>query len=167
MLLGQPASPAPPSRQDLEAWDKLMAAQGDAAAGERIYHHPRGPGCYRCHSVDGRGGEIGPDLSMAARVLTGRRLLESLLDPSKEVAPQFSVWNVVRTDGTTISGVLLGEQADGSRQYGLAQGNVVSLKADEVAETHAAKGSVMPENLLELLAPGELSDLLAYLRTPK
>jgi len=167
MLLGQPASPAPPPRQDLEAWDKLMAAQGDAAAGERIYHHPRGPGCYRCHSVDGRGGEIGPDLSMAARVLTGRRLLESLLDPSKEVAPQFSVWNVVRTDGTTISGVLLGEQADGSRQYGLAQGNVVSLKADEVAETHAAKGSVMPENLLELLAPGELSDLLAYLRTPK
>ncbi|HEY2838608.1 MAG TPA: PVC-type heme-binding CxxCH protein [Pirellulales bacterium] len=167
LLLGKQLTRARPGRQDMEAWSKLLAKQGDAAAGERVYFHPRGPGCYRCHSVDGRGGAIGPDLSTTARTLAPRRLLESLLDPSKEVAPQFSLWNVARTDGTTLSGVLLGEQPDGSRQYGLVQGEVVTLKPEDVAETHAAKGSIMPENLLELLTPSEFLDLLTYLRAPR
>ena len=102
-----------------------------------------------------------------ARSLEPRRLLESLLDPGKEVAPQFSVWNISRTDGTTISGVLLSEQPDGSRQYGLVQGDVLSSRPEDVAETHAAKGSIMPENLLEQITSGEFVDLLTYLRTPK
>jgi putative membrane-bound dehydrogenase-like protein len=166
-LLGKPPVQPGPGRQEIDAWSKLLEKAGDAAAGERIYFHPRGPGCYRCHSIDGRGGAIGPDLSTTARTLAPRRLLESLLDPSKEVAPQFSLWNVSRTDGTTLSGILLGEQPDGSRQYGLLQGEVVTLKPADVAETHAARGSIMPEDLLAQLTPGEFFDLMAYLRTPR
>jgi len=166
-LLGKPLAQASPGRQEIDAWTKLLEKEGDAAAGERVYFHPRGPGCYRCHSIDGRGGSIGPDLSTTARTLAPRRLLESLLDPSKEVAPQFSLWHIAKTDGTTLSGVLLSEQPDGSRQYGLLQGDVVTLKPGDVAETHAARGSIMPEDLLSQLTPGEFLDLMAYLRTPR
>lgn len=166
-LLGKPAVQPAPGRQEIDAWTRLLEKQGDAAAGERIYFHARGPGCYRCHSIDGRGGAIGPDLSTTARTLAPRRLLESLLDPSKEVAPQFSLWNVSKTDGTLLTGVLLAEQPDGARQYGLPQGEVVTVKLADVSETRAAKGSIMPENLLEQLTPGEFLDLMAYLRSPR
>ncbi|MFM8583594.1 MAG: PVC-type heme-binding CxxCH protein, partial [Planctomycetaceae bacterium] len=36
---------------------------GDHDAGRRIFYHPQGPLCARCHTVNGRGGRVGPDLT--------------------------------------------------------------------------------------------------------
>ena len=42
-----------------------------------------------------------------------RRLVQSILQPSLEIAPQFVAWSVARTDGTVFTGVLVGETVDG------------------------------------------------------
>ena len=111
-----PARPDPnrPPVQDLDTWLKRLEGKADAAAGERVFYHPRGPGCYRCHQVDGRGGRVGPDLSRLASGMDRRRLVQSILQPSLEMAPQYVAWSVARTNGTVFSGVLSGESPDGN-----------------------------------------------------
>lgn len=163
-LLGTQPTRRQPDRRDTAGWLTLLQTPGDAAAGERIFFHPRGPMCYRCHQVDGRGGTIGPDLSMGPQSLPIERLLQSLLEPSKEVAPQFTVWNVVRRDGTTFVGILLADEPDGTRRYGGAEGQIITTKQVDIADARPQSVSIMPDNLCDLLTLQELRDLLAYLR---
>src|SRR6202020_1337114 len=96
-----------PAAADLAAWLGLLEGPADPAAGERGFFHSKGPGCFRCHQVNGRGGRVGPDLSSLAAGMDRRRLVESILSPSKEIAPQFVAWSVARTDGTVFTGILL------------------------------------------------------------
>ncbi len=86
----------------------------DAAAGERVFFHTKGPGCYRCHQVQGRGSRAGPDLTTLSAGIDRRRLIESIVAPSKEIAPQFVAYSVARNDGTVFSGILL-EAVSGGR----------------------------------------------------
>ncbi len=51
-----------PAADDLDAWVRLLDGPADADEGQRIFHS-RIVGCARCHTIDGRGGRIGPDLS--------------------------------------------------------------------------------------------------------
>ena len=60
-----------PSAVDVDAWLGLLDGPADPSAGERVFFHPKGPGCYRCHQVNGRGGRAGPDLSILAAAWTG------------------------------------------------------------------------------------------------
>ncbi len=165
-LLGAEA-PARPPQVATDDWAALVGAGGNAAAGQRVFFHPRGPACYRCHQMDGRGGSIGPELSVTPRALTVGRLLESLLKPSKEIAPQFTSWAVVRHDGTTFSGIMLSEAPDGTRQYGTPDGQTITVRDADVAEVRPQPKSIMPDDLCTQMTPAELADLLAYLRATK
>ncbi|MHB1559287.1 MAG: PVC-type heme-binding CxxCH protein, partial [Isosphaeraceae bacterium] len=82
-----PASGSAELTANLDRWQKLLDGPADPAVGERVFFHATGPGCYRCHQVDGRGGRVGPDLSTIASAGDRRRLLESILAPSREIAP--------------------------------------------------------------------------------
>jgi putative membrane-bound dehydrogenase-like protein len=160
-----PASGAPyPSNSDLDAWVKLLRKPADADEGERIFFHPKGPGCFRCHQVDGRGGQVGPDLSITAPVLDPRRLVESIVQPSKEVAPQSVAWLIAKKDGTVASGVLVGETPEGNQMYANAQGNVFTVASDDVETRRPLPTSIMPDDLVKTLTPQEFRDLIAFLR---
>ena len=89
------------------------------------------------------------------------------MEPSKEIAPQFTAWNVVRQDGTTLTGILLAEDPDGTRRYGTADGQVASVKQSEIAEVRPQGTSIMPDNLCDQLSLVELRDLFAYLRASR
>ena len=89
---------------DIDAWLAQLSGRADPAAGERVFFHAKGPGCYRCHQVEGRGSRAGPDLTTLSAGVDRRRLLESIVAPSKEIAPQFVPYTVARNDGTVFSG---------------------------------------------------------------
>lgn len=156
--------PHAPSPENLDAWLTLLDGPADAAAGERIFFHPKGPGCFRCHESDGRGGRIGPALSATARALDRRRLVDSILQPGREVAPMFVPWRIARTDGTFANGLLLGETLDGQQLYADEHGQTFQLRPSDVAERRPAPGSIMPDGLAHLMTAREFRDLLAYLR---
>jgi putative membrane-bound dehydrogenase-like protein len=156
-----------PANTDLDAWLKLVAGPGDPAAGGRIFFHPRGAGCYRCHQVDGRGGRLGPDLSETGRALTLPRLVQSILEPSREVAPRFVSWLVEKNDGTTLTGALIDESPLGDQTYATREGKAVILPAADVAARKALPTSIMPDDLARTLTPRELRDLIAFLRRPR
>ncbi len=160
---GSNADRGHPTASNLDAWLARLDGPGDAAAGERVFFHSKGPGCFRCHQIDGRGGRAGPDLSTLAAGIDRRRLVESIVDPSKEIAPQFVAYHVARTDGTIFTGILLEQSPEGDFVFADAQGTLISVKAGDVGERKPQKNSIMPEDLARLMTVQEFRDLLAFL----
>ena len=70
-VLGKPFVNDRPPPADLAAWLKRLDGPADAKAGRRVFFEPKLAACDRCHRVDGRGGNVGPDLSTIGR--TDRR----------------------------------------------------------------------------------------------
>ena len=66
----------------------LSAQIGDAARGQSIYGNQ---GCAGCHMIRGRGGYVGPDLTLAGATRTVPQLRESLLKPSARIADRMLV----------------------------------------------------------------------------
>lgn len=163
----QPAAVAsgPPIETDTVL--SRLTGPADPAAGERIFFHPKGPGCYKCHQVDGRGGKIGPDLSLTGQLLAPRKLVESIVEPSKEIAPQFVPWIIAKKDGTILTGMLV-EEADGGRQtYATEDGMLVTLAGAEIEQRRAGTVSIMPAKLVHAMTTQEFRDLLAFLEHPR
>ncbi len=163
-LVGQHASKRPNS---VEEWIRLAASGGSAEAGHRLFEHPNSGGCFHCHTVNGRGGKIGPDLSLIAHSSNRSKLAESILRPSKEIAPQFTSWTLVTRDGRVVVGAIVGEDREGHVRIGTPEGTIVELAASNVEERHPQKNSVMPENLIDGFTPDEFRDLIAFLTTLK
>jgi putative membrane-bound dehydrogenase-like protein len=159
---GTPTTPT----TDVDGWLGLIdgAGPGDPAEGQRVFFHPNGPGCYRCHRVDGRGGRAGPELTTAAAALDRRRLVESILQPSKEIAPQFVPWLISRQDGTVSTGLLVEEAIDGTQTYADSTGATFTIKPAEIADRRPQATSIMPEDLVHAMTIEELRDLVAFLQ---
>jgi len=156
-----------PRPRSVDDWIRLAGNGGDAEAGRRLFDFPNSVACYRCHTVHGRGGKIGPDLSTIARSSDRTKLAESILRPAKEIAPQFASWSFVTRGGRTLSGVLVSEDREGHVRIGGADGRVTEIDASEIEERVPQKTSIMPEHLTDLLTVGEFRDLVAFLATLK
>jgi putative membrane-bound dehydrogenase-like protein len=154
------AGPLPRSEKE---WRAAAAGKGDPAAGERVFFHPRGPGCATCHRVDGRGGLIGPDLSGIGRALDREKLIDSILLPSKEIAPQYVTWAITTRDGKLHTGVLVDEGWDSNLTLADSQGKLETIHRTMVEDRQALPKSIMPDNLTSLMTRQEFRDLLAFL----
>jgi putative membrane-bound dehydrogenase-like protein len=164
-VLGKPAHANRPAAKDTDAWLKLLEGKADPDAGRRVFESPRLAGCFKCHQVEGRGANIGPDLSLIGR--TERKwIVESILQPSTVVAPHYQAWKIETTDGRTPTGLLVGTHLDKS-VYLDEKGNRFEVLAGDVVDVRAAKNSVMPDGLLDVLTDQEIRDLVAYLEKRK
>lgn len=152
-----------PKGTDLDAWMALLEGPADAEAGERIFYHARLANCARCHRFNGRGSDIGPDLSLTAKKLDRRRLIESIVHPAKEIAPQYTMWLVETTKGTVITGILLEENEYGEQIYADSSGNRHKINSKEIETRQALPKSVMPDDLPSTMTIQEMRDLLAFL----
>jgi putative heme-binding domain-containing protein len=148
---------------DTDGWLKLLEGPGRPEVGARIFHHPKLALCSRCHQVDGRGGQIGPDLSAAGKALGRRRLIESILQPSREVAPQFVPWLVQTTDGRSLSGLAVAESASGDLILVDQRGEQFQIASSQIAARRPSTHSIMPDGLQRQSTAQELRDLIAYL----
>lgn len=158
-----------PEATDLSAWLALLdetppVGAGDAAAGRRVFFS-RVAACSNCHQVDGRGGRIGPDLTLVAGQLSRERLVDSILNPSKEVAPQFVPYAIRTEDGRSFTGVFVGEDGARNQQFGDFDGKIQRVAAEEIEDRKPLDKSIMPENIGQTLTARELVDLVAFLRS--
>jgi putative heme-binding domain-containing protein len=140
---------------------------GDTLAGRRVFFHHNGPLCAKCHTVQGRGGQVGPDLTVIARTMDREKLLASILEPSKEIAPQFTTWVIETTAGKTHTGFILEDNRTGQIKLGTPTGEVLVIDENDIVAREPSKTSVMPEKLHQQMTPQELRDLLAFLETQK
>lgn len=147
----------------------VVGQPGDPEEGRRIFFHHRGPGCYRCHRVDGRGGDAAPELTRIMRQLDGERMLESIITPSKEIAPEFAAWVLTTNDGRTLTGLFTGarDPKEGKFIFVDQQGEVHLFLSGEIKEVSVSKKSLMPDKLLDSLTDQQIRDLFAFLRSLK
>jgi len=160
-VLGEPFVKDRPRPEDVAGWQKRLEGPDSVAAGRRVFFHPKLAGCFRCHRIDGRGQDVGPDLSSVGRTERSH-VLESILQPNNLVAPHYQMWNIVTHAGKVYSGMLMRTYLD-EYTYVDSKGASFKLNTRDIAESRAAPGSIMPTGLADLLTDQELRNLLAYL----
>ncbi len=153
-----PGDRVPPEFLNVD-WS-TAANTGDPNRGRKLFGADA-LGCVKCHAVlEHQQGGGAPSLAGAAKRFTSAHLVESILTPSKQVAPIFGTTTVVTDAGQSLSGLLVEE--DDTRIVLLLPTAVRQevLKRDiEARRLHSA--SPMPSGLVK--TPAELADLLAYL----
>lgn len=141
-------------------------SKGDSERGRQLFFHQT-VGCAKCHRIEDRGGNIGPDLSVIARSSSREKLAQSLLEPSREIAPQFVTHTVETTDGEVWSGLLMNDMKDGSMTLTTADGKGVFLPDKQIRARSTSKVSLMPEGLEQALSQREFLDLIEFLASRK
>lgn len=153
-----------PGFDDTAAWLKRLDAvpgEADPEAGRRVFFHSRLALCSSCHRHGGRGVVLGPDLSLAGKQGDREALLRSILEPHREVAPQFYPSQVKLKDGTEFIGILL--RSSDTEVFRDLTGQEKSFPKTAVAERTELRTSLMPPGLVSMLTDRELRDLLAFL----
>jgi quinoprotein glucose dehydrogenase len=158
---------ARPQNDHLAKYRECLAG-GDAARGEQIFFGRSDASCRRCHKVDANGGEVGPDLSGIGLQKDREYLLESLVDPNRQIAKGFESVTLVLTSGKILVGMIRGENEDSVRVMA-GDGETIVVPKDEI-DARAAGKSAMPADLLQHLSKSDIRDLVEYLitrRTPE
>ncbi|MDP6718831.1 MAG: c-type cytochrome, partial [Pirellulaceae bacterium] len=153
-----------PAPTDSKAWRQhLDTVEGpaDVESGRRIFHHARLGTCSHCHRHSGRGNVVGPDLSSLGNRATRDWLLMSILDPSREMAPEYQPRTLVLKDGRTFTGIRLRSYT--REQIRDAHGQTRTFDRGEVESITDSNVSFMPKGLIDTLTIRELRDLVAFL----
>lgn len=145
--------------------DKLLADLGHAEAGRRVFFHPT-PQCANCHTVDGRGGPVGPDLSKVGRAVDRRQLLRHVLKPSEEIAQEYQGYTVNTADGKAYVGTQFHFRGSDLTLI-LLDGKEVRLRLKDVESYEVSQKSLMPDGLEKLMSVRDFRNLLAYLEALK
>jgi putative heme-binding domain-containing protein len=138
---------------------------GDPLAGRKLFFDLKGKAqCARCHNVGGEGGRIGPALDRIVNRRAPEFIMESILQPSKDIAPEYEAVAVATNDGRVITGIRINE-TNFSIQLYEENGRFHSMLKRDLDEMKVMTKSLMPENYGELLTVKELHDIFAYLLT--
>jgi putative heme-binding domain-containing protein len=139
----------------------VLIAMGDAAAGRAIFVGKGG--CVNCHSIENRGGSVGPDLSEIGLRRAPESLRLAIVDPSAEIYQDYLTVVAVTKLGQRIEGITLNED-DLSIQLRDAGGNPRSFLKENLKEVRREERSLMPSYALKFSAV-EIENLTAYLGT--
>ncbi len=121
--------------------------------------------CLNCHPMQGRGVRIGPDLT-SVRSHPKEQILISLLDPSRQVSPDFIVHTLITTDGQLLSGIVESETA-ATVTLRRADGRDETVPRDHIESLRANGKSMMPDGLEQKLSVQDVADVLAFLTKPE
>lgn len=139
----------------------VLTLPGDAARGKIAFQKT----CAACHRVENVGHEIGPNLA-TIKARGAEFILLNVLDPSREVNPQYVNYVCITDDGRSITGMLAAETATSVtlRRAEGASDTVLRANIDELRSTGL---SIMPEGLEKQLDKQTLADIIAYLMGAK
>ena len=150
---------APPQRSAaLARYQDALKLDSDERRGAALFDKH----CQTCHQHQGRGHKVGPDLSgIAGRA--PEALLVDILDPNREVAPDYLTLIVATRRGQLLSG-LLAEESATTLKLRRADAVEETLLRSEIEEIRSTAQSLMPEGLEQNLSLQDMADLIAFLR---
>lgn len=133
---------------------------GDPVHGEALYATKGG--CSNCHTINGRGGALGPDLTEIGASRSPSYQRESLVEPEAAVPDGFLQLELLTRDGHRIQGVRINEDTFSIQVRDLA-GNFHSYFRTEIQELNKQPGKSPMPSYKNAFTPSELDDLVAYL----
>ena len=161
--------PATPRPADDAAWTAALMDRSAPASAERGRHvfFSATAMCASCHVAEGRGVMVGPDLGNIARSSDRAKLIQSILEPSREIGPLYGTKAVTMKDGSVISGVQAIKDGGGNLNILQTGGVVTPAPRDQIVKVDETPVSLMPDGLELSMTVQDFRDLLAYLETLK
>jgi len=145
----------------VDSYQEVLAMQGDIARGKASFVE----NCSKCHMLQGVGFSVGPDLSAVAN-FGPDKILINVLDPNREVNPQFMNYTIDTDDLETHSGVITSESAT-SITLKRASGETDTILRVNIEDIRSDNISIMPEGWEEAIDKQAMADLIAYLMSIK
>ena len=143
-----------------------LTRTGNAERGKKLFFDKEKSQCIKCHQIAGQGERIGPELTGVGGRFSRIYLVESILEPSRTIAPSFGTIVVTLKNGKALNGVKLAE-TDKDLTLADNQGmKHVLLKAD-IEEANPSPISTMPEGLEQRMTADEFVDMIAFLASQK
>jgi putative heme-binding domain-containing protein len=138
---------------------------GDPKAGEALFFDDKGKAqCAKCHTVNRKGGHVGPTLDQIAARRSQEFIMESIVQPSKFIDPLYEAVQVATKEGKVIIGLRINE-TNFSIQLREENGRFHSFLKRDLEAFHPMDKSLMPENIPEQLTVKQLHDIFAFLMT--
>ena len=156
-----------PAFTDIAGWKEFLAkvpGKPDTAHGREVFLSPRLGACTTCHRLDGIGAQAGPELSTIGSAKDPDYVLESILQPSRNVAPRYESYLLVTADGQARTVFQLMERGGNHTYVGL-DGKPFDVKIDDIIKREPLPVSIMPEGLVARLTDEEVRDLVAFLKS--
>jgi putative membrane-bound dehydrogenase-like protein len=158
-LTSDKQSAQPGLDQVLQAYRQALDAHADPAAGRQLFRTL----CASCHRLEDVGTELGPNLA-AMQNRGSDAILINVLDPNREVNPQYVAYSAVTNDGRIVTGIIRAETAT-SIELVQADGKSETLLRDEIESLTSTNQSLMPTGLDKQVTPTAMNDLIGYLRS--
>ncbi len=131
---------------------------GDTEAGKLVFNRV----CAQCHRLNDIGNDVGPPLKQLADK-SPQQLLETILDPNREVDPKYASYSVLLQDGRVFAGIIAEEAASqiviaeaGGKKHTIARSDIDQLRSTGV--------SLMPTGLEQQITPEQMNQLISFLK---
>lgn len=157
-----PGRPAPSNATLWQSYLDQLDSEPDTGLGQQVFFSPKAGGCAACHRFNGLGNAVGPDLTNLHEQADPLAVLESILQPSANVAPQYECFAITTTDGESMTLFRIGEKG-GTGTYLDLTGKTVTIKIEEIASRESLPVSIMPEGIVARLTDREIRDLVYFL----
>jgi putative membrane-bound dehydrogenase-like protein len=141
----------------MESYLPTLKLNGVASSGQKIFQSR----CASCHKLGSEGHALGPDLA-TVKAAGREKLLMNILDPNREVAPNFLAYSIDTKDGDSFTGVVVNESAS-SVTLRQANGVETIVPRPNIASLQSQGKSLMPEGLEAGLSQQDMADLLEFI----
>jgi putative heme-binding domain-containing protein len=132
---------------------------GNADRGSEVFKRE----CTACHRFGALGHDVGPNLSAYGRGETSPEgFLRNILDPNRNVPPDFMEYSAVLTDGRVVAG-LLRDPTPTTVTFRRDKTESVVVTRGVIEEIKSTGKSFMPEGLEKKITIQQMADLLAFL----
>ncbi|MCA8989201.1 MAG: alpha/beta fold hydrolase, partial [Planctomycetaceae bacterium] len=100
------ASQLSPRNEVVQQYQTSLSLNGEVESGRQLFQK----NCAVCHRLENQGREVGPNL-MAMKNRGSEVILLNVLDPNRELNPEFSQYVITTIQGRVFSGLIVGESA--------------------------------------------------------
>ncbi len=139
---------------------------GNVERGRELFLNSEKSLCMKCHRLQDQGGQIGPDLTGIGSRFARIHLIESILEPSRTIAPSYETITVALTSGRVVTGVKVSE-SDTMLILGDDQSKTHSISKSDIEDRIKQPRSTMPDGLEKKFSDREFLDLVTFLVSQK
>ena len=86
-----------------------LSRAGNPERGRQVFQNAEKSQCIKCHRLGDQGERVGPDLTGLGSRFSKVYIIESILEPSRAIAPSFGTFIVALKNGKTLNGVKIAE----------------------------------------------------------
>jgi putative membrane-bound dehydrogenase-like protein len=143
-----------------------LGRRGSPVRGSELFKNAEKSQCLKCHRLGNQGERIGPELTGVGTRYARAYLIESILEPSRTIAPSFDTVLLILKNGKTLSGI---QTAETPLTVTIAdvQGLKQTINKADIEERQTSPLSTMPEGLEKRFTEEEFIDLIEFLVSQK